>query len=235
MKRIVMAICTAVITTMPVVANAEKSKVVGDFVYNEDGIIVKVLGPPVQGPSIKLPIPDEPFRDDAPSYEDLVREMAEKENGNSWSIENAPSIFDDSNVIEVKDNYTEDEEELPANHVHDFINREYVVVAVNPKMKRYMAKSVSPTPIKMKQNVIFTQDYVVGDITLKKGDKITLTFDENESDGIISDRKDGLVFVTPNNIEFPNHTTKLPPRVEKVMKLNNVQLWGIVNPEDYDW
>ncbi|MEZ2660604.1 hypothetical protein [Aneurinibacillus aneurinilyticus] len=172
MKRLVPAMCAVALTlSIPVVASAS---------YQQ---------------------PSNPFLDNAPNYEDWAREQAEKDNASkAWDnryldpnyVINVPdpSVFTPSRVIEV-------DEDGPVYYERVYVDREYIVVAVNPKLKRYMVKSVEPTPVKMKQNVIFTQDYVITEQPLKKGDRVWLTFDEDESDSIDSDRKDGLVYVTP--------------------------------------
>ncbi|WP_276914668.1 hypothetical protein [Aneurinibacillus aneurinilyticus] len=141
--------------------------------------------------------PSNPFLDNAPNYEDWAREQAEKDNASkAWDNRYLdPNYVIDVNEPQWSDAYWGGDE--PVYREATYVDREYVVVAVNPKLKRYMVKSVEPTPVKMKQNVIFTQGYVITEQPLKKGDRVWLTFDEDESDGIDSDRKDGLVYVTP--------------------------------------
>lgn len=141
--------------------------------------------------------PSNPFLDNAPNYEDWAREQAEKDSAsNAWDNRYLdPNYVIDVNEPQWSDAYWGDSE--PVYHEPTYVDREYIVVAVNPKLQRYMVKSVVPTVVKMKQNVIFTQDWVVTEQPLKMGDRVWLTFDENESDGIDSDRKDGLVYVTP--------------------------------------
>ncbi|GED14412.1 hypothetical protein [Aneurinibacillus migulanus] len=183
MKRLVPAMCAAALTlSIPVAASASSTKDVYSDLMNGPNWVF-------EGPSYEPPA--NPFLDNAPNYEDWAREQTKKDE-EPFDFDNAPSVFDPSRVIEV-------DEDEPVYHEPTYVDREYIVVAVNPKLKRYMVKSVVPTVVKMKQNVIFTQDWVVTEQPLKMGDRVWLTFDENESDGIDSDRKDGLVYVTPQS------------------------------------
>ncbi|MFT9848982.1 hypothetical protein [Aneurinibacillus sp. REN35] len=143
---------------------------------------------------------DDMFRDDAPNTEDILRTQVQKELGNDTS----DTRYLDPNYVIDEDEALLDEEETAYWYAPTYVDREYIVVAVNPKLKRYMVKSVEPTPVKMKQHVIFTQEWLITGEPLKKGERVWLTFDEDESDGIDSERKDGLVYVTPQwALELP--------------------------------
>jgi hypothetical protein len=191
MKRIGITLCVAAIAlSTPVSASAANDS---PFYYDENGLIQVKPGTPHFTGDTKIEYPANPFADDAPNPEELLAPKNDVTNP-----EDNPQL-DPNNVIETDDpeEAALDEEESEYYHVPTYVDREYIVVAVNPKMKRYMARSVEPTPVKMKKNVIFTQEWVITDKPLKKGDKVVLTFDEDESDGIDSERVDGLVYVTP--------------------------------------
>lgn len=227
MKRAVIAVCAAAMAlATPVTASADIVRSNGKMtiIYGDNGIIKDIIADPTGFEHVKLPIPDDPFRDDAPSYDDLIRQSINQKNNEPFDINNAPSVFDSSNVIEIDE---PEEGGIPLDHIYMFTRYEYTVVAVNPKMKRYMAKSVMNTNVKMRKNVIFTQDYVVADKQLKIGDKIYLTFDEDESDGMTSDRQDFLVFAIPKEEYNSNLDFEVPARVQNIFIKNNVFVWGI--------
>lgn len=79
-----------------------------------------------------------PFADDAPNFEELVAPKNDGENPGD-----NPHL-DPNNVIETDDleEAALDEEESEYYYAPTYVDREYIVVAVNPKMKRYMARSV---------------------------------------------------------------------------------------------
>ncbi len=190
MKRLGLTLCTAVLALyIPITASAAESP----FYYDKNGLIQVKPGTTNTLGNTKIEYPANPFADDAPNSEELLAPKNTVTNP-----EDNPQL-DPNYVIETDDpEETQlDEEESEYYYAPTYVDREYIVVAVNPKMKRYMARSVEPTPVKMKKNVIFTQEWVITEKPLKKGERVWLTFDEDESDGIDSDRADGLVYVTP--------------------------------------
>jgi hypothetical protein len=199
MKRLVLSLGISLIAlSTPVIANASNDS---PFYYDENGLIQVKPGTPHFTGGTKIEYPLDPFTDDAPNSEELVapKDAAENPGDNPHLDPNNVIETDDNTAVDSQDpeETAADEEESEYYHVPTYVDREYIVVAVNPKMHRYMARSIEPTVVKMKKNVIFTQDYSISEKPLKRGDKVVLTFDEDESDGIDSDRVDGLVYVTP--------------------------------------
>lgn len=171
MKRMVIAVCTAAMAlATPVTASADSA-----FYYDEKGIIHVKPGTPNWTPNPKIVFPDNPFADDAPNTEQIISQQYQNKQNN----DNTESITNDE--FDDEDYYA------------DLVDYTYVIVAVNPKIKRYMARSVDDP----KKNVIFLQDDVITTRQLKKGEKVILTFDGDLSNGTVSERKDGLICVTP--------------------------------------
>jgi hypothetical protein len=174
MKRALLALCAAAITlSAPVAARADDSP----FYYDEKGIIRVKPGTPNFTESPKIEYPANPFADDAPNPEQLL----------------APKQDDTFIPVDMVERPEPIETEEETEYEPEYVDYDYVIVAVNPKMKRYMARSM----VNPKKNVIFLQADVITERQLKKGEKVVLTFDEDNSDGIDSERKDGLVYVTP--------------------------------------